>query len=108
MKGRVTRSPDVVWREEASERDAILDALDAGEDVSDRGWVLLVDGGQMHELNLLAGEIWLLADGTRDCAGIARALSELYDAPLPEILADVEAFVSEYAGKGWLRLADEE
>ncbi len=107
MTGRVLRNPEVAWREEPAERDSILEALEAGEDASGRGWVIVVDGGQMHELNLLAGEIWLLADGSRDCGGIAAALAEVYEAPFEEILADVQAFVAEGAEKGWLRLEED-
>ncbi len=103
MQGRIVRNPDIVWREEPAAREAILAALGRGEDAGERGWVLLVDRGEMHELNLLAGEIWLLLDGTRDVPALARHLAERFDAPLAEIAADVEAFVADCEARGWVR-----
>lgn len=102
--GRVRRASRIVWREEPAERERILAALDEGADAGDRGWVILIDGGRMHELNLLAGEIWCLADGSRDLDAIARELAERYDAPPDEIRADVEAFVGECVARGWLEV----
>lgn len=100
--GPLLRNPEVVWRDEPRAREAILAALEKGEEVGERGWVIVIDGGAMHELNLLAGEIWLLADGTRDAAAIAAALAERYDAPAEEIRADVEAFAADCLRRGWL------
>jgi hypothetical protein len=57
----------------------------------------------MHELNLIAGEIWCRADGTRDAGTVARELAALYEAPYEEILADVETFVADCTPRGWLR-----
>ena len=105
MKPLIARNPDVAWREEPEERERIARALERGEDASDRGWVLLVDRGRMHQLNLVAGEIWLLADGTRDAGGVARELADRFDAPYEDILADVEAFLSECRSNGWIREA---
>jgi pyrroloquinoline quinone biosynthesis protein D len=98
---------EVVWRDEPQARDAILEALERGEEIGERGWVIVIDGGTMHQLNLLAGEIWCLADGTRDAGAIAAALAERYEAPLPEILADVEAFAADCLARGWLRLRED-
>jgi len=106
VKRVLTRNSDVVWRDEPAAKEEILAALGAGEEASDRGWVILVERGQMHELNLIAGEIWCRADGTRDAAEIAEELAVLYDAPCEEILADVEAFVAECAPRGWLRVEE--
>ncbi len=100
----LARNPRVVWRDEPRARDAILEALGRGEDVSERGWVILVDGGEMHELNLVAGRIWCLADGSRSAEDIAGALAEEFDAPSQEILADVEAFVASCLERGWMSL----
>ncbi|MHB8766995.1 MAG: PqqD family peptide modification chaperone [Deferrisomatales bacterium] len=103
MTGPLARNPEVAWRDEPREREAIVAALDRGEEAADRGWVLLVDRGHTHELNLLAGDIWCLADGTRDARAIAAELAERYDAPLEEIAADVEAFVAGCITRGWLQ-----
>ena len=96
------RNPDVVWRDEPDQKREILDALERGEAVADRGWVLVVDGGQMVELNLLAGEIWCLLDGSRDLGAVAAALAEQFDAPLEEIRGDVEELVADFSRRGWL------
>lgn len=101
------RNPDLVWRDEPQARDEILRALESGEEIGDRGWVIVVDGGAMHQLNLLAGEIWCLADGSRDARAIAAELAERYEAPADEILADVEAFAADCLARGWLRLREE-
>jgi GeoRSP system PqqD family protein len=103
MTETVTRNPNIVWRDEPDQREAILQAQERGEDVSDQGWVILVDAGEMHELNLIAGEIWCLADGSRDARAVALAIAERYEAPFEEILADVEEFVSDSVTRGWLR-----
>ena len=99
---RLLRNPEVVWRDEPAQKEEILAALARGEDAAERGWVILVDGGQMVELNLLAGEIWRLLDGNRDAAAVARELAENFDAPLDEIRGDVDEFVSDCVQKGWL------
>jgi len=103
VKGVLVRNPDLVWRDEPRAREEILAALGRGEEASERGWVILVDRGQMHELNLIAGEIWCRADGTRDAEAVARELAALYEAPYEEILADVVAFVAECTPREWLR-----
>lgn len=103
MSATLTWNPDVVWRDEPEARDEILQALERGEEIGDRGWVIVIDGGAMHQLNLLAGEIWCLADGTRDAPAIAAALAERYDAPIEDILADVDAFAADCLARGWFR-----
>ena len=103
MTGFITRNPEIVWRDEPELRAAILQAQEQGGDVSDRGWVILVEGGEMHELNLLAGEIWCLADGTRDLHGVALEIAERYEGPFAEILSDVEEFFADCVARGWLR-----
>jgi len=102
----LVRDQELVWRDEPAAKEAILAALGRGEDAAERGWVILVDRGQMHELNLLGGEIWCLADGTRDREAVARDLAARYDAPYEEILIDVADFVAACTARGWLREKD--
>lgn len=102
MSEVLIRNPSVVWRDEPRQREAILEAVERGEDVGDRGWVLLVDGGAMHELNLTAGEIWTLFDGHRGVGEVAAEIAVRYDAPAEEILADVEGFAADWLRRGWL------
>lgn len=96
------RNPEIAWRDEPGEREKILAAQERGEDVADQSWVLLVDGGEMVNLNLVAGEIWCLADGTRTAGEIAEELAARYEATPDEILGDVEAFLSDCADRGWI------
>lgn len=102
MSVPVKRNPDLVWRDEPEEREAILAALERGDDAGDRGWVVVVDGGQIHQLNLIAGEIWCLADGARDEAAIAAELARRYDAAPGEIASDVAEFLRACRGRGWI------
>lgn len=107
MKKLISRNPDIVWRDEPGQKQAILDALEKGEEASDQGWVILMDAGMMHELNLIAGEIWILADGTRDAKDIAEALTEKYSAPFEEVLNDVDNLVTEFTNNSWLLVKDD-
>ena len=102
MKRIPTKNPDLVWRDEPAEKERILAALEKGEEVADEGWVIIVDGGVINQLNLLAGEMWLLCDGVRDEEAIAEELAEGYEAPVEMILEDVAAFVDDCAKRGWL------
>jgi GeoRSP system PqqD family protein len=102
MSGELVHHPDIVWRDEPELREEILEALERGEDVGEKGWVIVMDGGIMHQLNLLAGEIWLLCDGSHDEESISSVLAEQFDAPREEILADVREFTGTCLNKGWL------
>lgn len=98
----IRRDPALIWRDEPDEKETILAALERGEEVGDLGWVVIVDGGMIHQLNLLAGDIWMLCDGSRDEEAVVAALAENYDAPPKEIRADVRAFVTDCRKRGWL------
>jgi len=102
MSAPLRRNTDLVWRDEPERRDEILAALERGEEAGGEGWVIVVDGGVIHQLNLLAGDIWLLCDETRDEGAIALALAERYDAPTEEIRSDVDDFVRLCVERGWL------
>lgn len=106
MSGELIRNEDLVWRDEPERREEIEEALERGEDAFEAGWVILVDQGEMHQLNLLAGDIWMLCDGTRDEGAIVSTLHELYDAPMEVIGADVAGFVGDCLEKGWLLRKD--
>lgn len=102
MSQPLSPHPDVIWRDEPERRDEIAAALERGEDAGQEGWVVVVDGGIIHELNLLAGDIWMLCDGVRDEEAIAEVLADRYDAPRDEILADVRDFAQACVKRGWL------
>jgi len=98
----ILRNPDLIWRDEPEEKDSILAALERGEEIGDLGWVIIVDGGVIHQLNLLAGEIWLLCDGNRDEDAVVSFLAEQYEAQPEEIRGDVREFVSDCRSRGWI------
>ena len=103
LLNNIRRNPDLVWRDEPTEKAAIMKSLEEGDDsAAERGWVIIIDRGSMHQLNLLAGEIWLLMDGALDEEGVAKELAAQYDAPLAEILEDVRDFVGTCKANGWL------
>lgn len=101
--GLLQRDQAVIWRKEAGAEREVLEAMRRGEDAADRGVVTLVLSGMMHQLNLVGGRIWELADGTRDAAGIAAALAAEFGWPVEQVLPDVEEFVADMVAKGWLR-----
>lgn len=96
------RHPDVVWRLERGREEAALRALEEGEDISDRGTVILILSGMMHQLNLVGGRIWALCDGSRTEAEIAGELAADFAADPQELTADVEEFVADLQKRGWL------
>ena len=100
MSNSVKHNPDMVWRDEPDEKEAILDALERGEDVIDRGWVVIVDGGQIHQLNLIAGEIWCLCDGVRDEAAVAAELAEAIQRDLRRTIPVSIMFTGQYGIEG--------
>lgn len=96
------RNPDIVWRIERRRRDEVLRALEAGEDAGERGTVLLIAQGTMHQLNLVGGMIWERCDGTRDTAQIAGELAAEFAVGREELEADVHEFVTDLTRRGWL------
>jgi pyrroloquinoline quinone biosynthesis protein D len=96
------RHPDIVWRVEKRREEAVLQALDAGEDVSARGTVILMLSGMMHQLNLVGGRIWVLCDGSRTLAEIADALAGEFVVDSSELAGDVGEFVDDLQQRGWL------
>lgn len=103
MAGTLSKNPDLVWRDEPESRDEILAAMEEGRDTDESGWVVIVDSGEIHQLNLLAGDIWMLCDGTKDEAAIVAELVAVYEADPVLVLADVNEFVEECLSKGWLQ-----
>ena len=96
------RNPALIWRHEKRREEEIVAALARGEDVSERGTVILLEGGTMHQLNLVGGMIWSLCDGSRTSAQIAEALAAEFDAERSELEADVTTFVADLQQRGWL------
>lgn len=99
---KLDKNPDLIWRDEPESREKIIQALEAGEDAIDSGWVIVVDSGEIHQFNLIAGDIWMLCDGTREEADIVAELAVRYDADPTDIAADVGEFTSDCLARGWL------
>jgi len=99
---KLLRNPAIVWRLEKRREAEIVQALEAGEDVSDKGSVILIDAGTMHQLNLVGGRIWTLCDGERSIDDLIEALAGEFEVDREELAEDVETFVNELMAKGWL------
>ena len=100
MKPR--RNPEIIWRVERRRRDEVLQALANGEDAGERGTVLLIEKGTMHQLNLVGGMIWERCDGTRTLGEIACELAGEFAAEPEEVEEDVNQFVADLVRRGWL------
>ena len=98
----LNRNPQIVWRNEKRREEQVLQGLEAGEDVEESGTVILLISGMMHQLNLLGGMIWNLADGSRSEDQIVDALLEEFDVEREIIAADVAEFVQDLTQRGWL------
>lgn len=96
------RNPEIIWRIERHRRDEVLRALEAGEEAGERGTVLLIEKGTMHQLNLVGGMIWERCDGTRDVTRIADELAVEFAVGREELEADVNEFVAGLTARGWL------
>ena len=99
---RLHRNPDIVWRVEKRRQQAVIDRLEAGEEIDDEGTVILLISGMMHQLNLLGGMIWNLCDGSRDIKRVVSELQEEFDVDEATLLNDVQEFVDDLLERGWL------
>ena len=99
------RRPGLAWREEKEARREVLATLEQGGDVADEGTLILVDSGQVFELNLLGADIWKLCDGERTVGEVVDDLIDRYDVEREELEGDVRAFLSQMEGKGWMEQA---
>lgn len=100
---RLNRNPEIVWRIEKRRQQAVLDKLEAGEEIEDEGTVILLISGMMHQLNLLGGMIWNLCDGTRTIEQIITEIKEEFDVDDETVRADVQGFVDDLLERKWLR-----
>jgi pyrroloquinoline quinone biosynthesis protein D len=99
---RLQRNPEIVWRVEKRRQQAVLERLDAGEEIENEGTVILLLSGMMHQLNLLGGMIWTLCDGSRDAAQVTGELLKEFDVEREILQADVDEFVADLLERGWL------
>ena len=96
------RNPEIVWRVERQREAEVAKALEAGSDPGDQGTVLLIVTGTMHQLNMIGGTIWQLADGTQSVDQLIDHLAADYDVERKELEEDVCAFVDDLVQRGWL------
>jgi len=99
---RLLRNPDIVWRIEKRREEEARRALEEGEDVTDRGTVILIISGMMHQLNLVGGRIWSLCDGSRTEAEVAAQLAGEFEVDSDVVTGDVSEFVADLRRRGWL------
>lgn len=99
---QLQRNPEIVWRHEKRREEQVLQELEAGGDVEERGTVILLISGMMHQLNLLGGMIWSLCDATRTKEQIIDHLLTEFDVDRSELAADVDEFVNDLLQRGWL------
>lgn len=96
------RNPAIIWRVEKQREAEAMQALADGNDAGEKGTVLLIESGTMHQLNLIGGTIWQLCDGERNVDDIIGLLAAEYDVERQELAEDVEAFTSDLLQRGWL------
>src|SRR5512143_2975642 len=99
---KISRNPDVVWREEEEAREEAITAMGRGEDASEEGTVILIVSGMMHQLNLLGGEIWKLLDGTKSEDDIVDELQKVFEVDRETLAGDVSAFLDDLSRRGWI------
>ena len=98
----LNRNPDIVWRVEKQREAEVVKALEAGSDPGEQGTVLLIVGGTMHQLNMIGGTIWQLADGSQSKEQLINHLAADYDVERAELDEDVSDFVNDLLQRGWL------
>ena len=96
------RNQEIVWRVEKQREAEVAKALEAGSDPGEQGTVLLIVSGTMHQLNMVGGTIWQLADGSRSMAQVTDDLADDYDVDRSELEEDVSNFVDDLVQRGWL------
>ena len=96
------RNQEIVWRVEKQREAEVAKALEAGSDPGEQGTVLLIVSGTMHQLNMVGGTIWQLADGSRSMDQITDDLADDYDVDRSELEEDVSNFVDDLVQRGWL------
>ena len=96
------RKPDIVWRVEKRREAETQEALERGEDVAERGTVILIISGMMHQLNLVGGMIWSRCDGTRTEQQIIEELAGEFAVDDSVLTEDVHEFIADLLQRGWL------
>lgn len=96
------RRQGIAWRDEEEAAREAQAALAEGRDAGEDGTLILVDSGQVFELNLLGAEIWKLCDGRRTAGEVVDDLLLRYEVERRELCGDVEAFLDDMVERGWM------
>jgi len=67
--------------------------------------LLNLDDGAFFSLSGTAATIWPMIDGTRDREDLLAELGEVYDAPVPVIARELDAFLAQLSAAGFVALA---
>ncbi|MEW6088765.1 MAG: PqqD family peptide modification chaperone [bacterium] len=98
---KIKRNPEIVWRVEIEEEELLARARN-GEDISEESVVTLVIADVVHQLNYVAGKIWMLADGTLGEDGIVSEILKSFETDEKTLKDDVNYFLSRLLKEGWL------
>ena len=98
---KVSRNPEVLWREEDESKAEAYAGLAKGEKVDDVGTSVLFADGIMMSLNVLGTEIWKRCDG-RSVDDIVSDLTGQFDVEPAVLRADALEFLSELEKKGFI------
>jgi hypothetical protein len=75
---------------------------DVAEKIGSTTMLFDANAGRLYELNESAKTMWVLCDGKRTVADVARAMAAEYDAPAEKLAADAAAFVKKMMELGLL------
>lgn len=98
---KIRRNPEIVWRTEVDEKE-LLARAENGEDISECPVITLVIADMIHQLNYVAGKIWMLADGTVGENEISSEILKNFDVDEEILKKDVEFFLNQLLKNGWL------
>ena len=99
---KVSRNPEVLWREEDESKAEAYAGLAKGEKVDDVGTSVLFADGIMMSLNVLGTEIWKRCDG-RSVDEIIAELVTLFDVESAVLKKDALEFLAELKQKDFIR-----
>jgi pyrroloquinoline quinone biosynthesis protein D len=98
---KVSRNPEVLWREEDESKAEAYAGLSQGDNVADVGTSVLFADGVMLSLNVLGTEVWKRCDG-RTLDDMIADLASQFDVEPAVLLADVMEFLTELEKKGFV------
>jgi pyrroloquinoline quinone biosynthesis protein D len=98
---KISRNPDVLWREEDSAAAEAAAMLEQGDDAGEIGTAILFSDGTMVTLNILGTEIWKRCEGKSEEELVAELLDE-FDVEPDVLRQDVSEFLAELAERKFI------